>query len=178
MHHRGDGPRAPPGLGLASRRERTPDLGVPGGVVSALTRILGGSRPVLGILDLIDGGLDCPPDMLAPALRRTRPSDPGSPGLGIVTSAVATLDGKGYWVLLSDGEVFPSGDAANLGSPSSSNFNALNVGDAIFATSDGAGYGPRPRSAASSTTGTPPMTGHVHLSLPPSGATDHGSEYT
>ena len=57
-----------------------------------------------------------------------------------MTSAVATPDGKGYWVLLSDGEVFGYGDATNLGSPSSANFSVLNQATAIFATSDGAGY--------------------------------------
>ena len=53
---------------------------------------------------------------------------------------MATPDGKGYWILLSDGEVFPYGDAANLGAPSSANFNGLDAATAIFATSDGAGY--------------------------------------
>ena len=30
----------------------------------------------------------------------------GAPGHGTVTSAVATPDGMGYWILLSDGQVF------------------------------------------------------------------------
>ena len=57
-----------------------------------------------------------------------------------MTSAVATPDGKGYWILLSDGQVLHYGDAASLGSPASSNFNALDTAATIFATSDGAGY--------------------------------------
>jgi hypothetical protein len=64
----------------------------------------------------------------------------GAPGMGTVTSAVATPDGQGYWILLSNGETFNYGDAGSLGAPSSSNFNTLNVAAAIFATSDGAGY--------------------------------------
>ena len=36
--------------------------------------------------------------------------------------------------------MFGYGDAANLGSPSSSNFNTLDPAAAIFATSDGQGF--------------------------------------
>jgi hypothetical protein len=57
-----------------------------------------------------------------------------------VTSAVATPNGKGYWILLSDGEVFAYGSAVNLGSPAAAGFNAFDPANAIFATSDGAGY--------------------------------------
>jgi hypothetical protein len=64
----------------------------------------------------------------------------GAPGQGIVTSAVATPDWKGYWILLGTGQVFNYGDAANLGSPPAANFNILDAATAIFATSDGAGY--------------------------------------
>ena len=53
---------------------------------------------------------------------------------------MATPDGKGYWVLLSDGEVFAYGNAANLGSPPSGDFNGFDPANAIFATSDGGGY--------------------------------------
>jgi len=64
----------------------------------------------------------------------------GAPGRSTVTSAVATPDWKGYWVLFSDGEVLPFGDAANLGSPSSANLYGPDAATAIFATSDGTGY--------------------------------------
>jgi hypothetical protein len=64
----------------------------------------------------------------------------GAPGRGTVTSAVSTPDGKGYWILLGDGEVLPYGDAADLGEPSSANFNGLDPANAIFSTSDGGGY--------------------------------------
>ena len=47
---------------------------------------------------------------------------------------MATPDGKGYWVLLSNGQVFAYGDAANDGSPASSNFNVLDAASAIFTT--------------------------------------------
>jgi hypothetical protein len=53
---------------------------------------------------------------------------------------VATPDGHGYWVLLSDGEVFAYGNAARDGSPASSDFNGLDAASTIFATSDGEGY--------------------------------------
>lgn len=53
---------------------------------------------------------------------------------------MATPDGKGYWVLLSNGQVFAYGDVANDGSPASSNFNVLDAASAIFTTSDGQGY--------------------------------------
>jgi hypothetical protein len=57
-----------------------------------------------------------------------------------VTSAVATSDGEGYWVLLSDGGVFAYGDAVNFGAPSSAAFIGLDAATAIFATSRGGGY--------------------------------------
>ena len=79
---------------------------------------------------------------------------------GTVTSAVATPDGKGYWILLGDGEVFPYGDAANLGSPPSASFGGLNPATAIFATSDGGGLlGLRRPTVPSTTSATPPTTG-------------------
>ena len=56
------------------------------------------------------------------------------------TSAVATPDGLGYWILLADGQVFAYGDAAGDGSPPAGDFGGLNAATAIFSTSDGAGY--------------------------------------
>jgi len=53
---------------------------------------------------------------------------------------VATPDGKGYWVLLSDGEVFAYGSAAYLGAPTAAGLPASDPATAIFTTSDGAGY--------------------------------------
>jgi hypothetical protein len=40
---------------------------------------------------------------------------------------VATPDGEGYWVLLSNGQVFAYGDAANDGSPASSHLDGAGV---------------------------------------------------
>jgi hypothetical protein len=57
-----------------------------------------------------------------------------------VTAAAAAPGGNGYWVLLSDGEVFGYGDAPYLGAPSATNFNAPDPATAIFPTSDGGGY--------------------------------------
>ena len=54
-----------------------------------------------------------------------------------VTSAVRTPDGSGYWILTSDGSVFPFGDALTHGEVSVGGSNPAN---AIFATSDGGGY--------------------------------------
>ena len=64
----------------------------------------------------------------------------GGPGHGTVTSAVASPDGNGYWILLSDGGVSAYGDATNFGSPPSANFNGLDPATTIFATSDSGGY--------------------------------------
>jgi hypothetical protein len=53
---------------------------------------------------------------------------------------VATPDGGGYWILESNGQVFPYGDAAGLGSPPPGSAGGLDPAASIFSTSDGAGY--------------------------------------
>ena len=78
-----------------------------------------------------------------------------------MTSAVATPDGKGYWVLLSDGEVFAYGSAANLGSPPSGDFNGFDPANAIFAPSDGGGYWVSSAAGAVYTFGDAPNDGSM-----------------
>jgi hypothetical protein len=53
---------------------------------------------------------------------------------------VATPDGHGYWILDAGGQVFPYGDAANLGSVAAGATGGLNPATAIFGTSTGNGY--------------------------------------
>jgi hypothetical protein len=67
--------------------------------------------------------------------------DYGQPGPQSVpvVSAVRTPDGKGYWILFSNGEVAGYGDAANFGSPLGK-ISTSNPAAAIFATSEGLGY--------------------------------------
>ena len=70
----------------------------------------------------------------------------------------ASSDGKGYWLVASDGGVFNYGDAAFDGSTGAIHLNKPIVG--MAATPDGQGLlagGLRRR--ASSTTATPPSTG-------------------
>jgi hypothetical protein len=57
----------------------------------------------------------------------------------VVTSAVRTPNGRGYWILLADGAVYGYGDAANLGGPTGA-VGGFNPASAIFSTADGAGY--------------------------------------
>ena len=56
-----------------------------------------------------------------------------------MTSAVSTIDGKGYWILTANGNVYNYGDAASLGGPTSS-AGGLNPATAIFSTATGGGY--------------------------------------
>ena len=58
---------------------------------------------------------------------------------GEVLSAVSTPSGHGYWVLVSNGEVYTFGDAAYFGSPLDQ-LQFSNPASAIFSTSDGDGY--------------------------------------
>ena len=75
----------------------------------------------------------------------------------------ATPDGKGYWLVASDGGVFAFGDAAFYGSTGGLNLNKPIV--AMAATPDGRATGSWPPTVASSPSGTPPSTG------PPAGGT-------
>ena len=56
-----------------------------------------------------------------------------------VTSAVRTPDGKGYWILFSNGTVDAYGDATDLGGPVGQT-GGYDPASAIFTTSDGGGY--------------------------------------
>jgi hypothetical protein len=66
----------------------------------------------------------------------------GQPGTQATpfTSAVATPSGGGYWLLESNGHVFPFGDAGNLGSAPAGSAGGFNPAASIFSTSDGGGY--------------------------------------
>jgi len=64
----------------------------------------------------------------------TSPSGPGVP----VVAITPTADGKGYWVVGSDGSVEAYGDAANFGSMAGQPLNAPIVG--MAATPDAKGY--------------------------------------
>jgi hypothetical protein len=64
---------------------------------------------------------------------------PGPQSLPI-TAAVATPDGGGYWILEANGQVFPFGDATNLGSPPPGSAGGFDPAASMFATSDGSGY--------------------------------------
>jgi hypothetical protein len=64
---------------------------------------------------------------------------PGNIGAA-VTSAAATTDGNGYRILFGNGTVMNFGDAADLGSPSSANFNPLDPATVLISTADGRGY--------------------------------------
>jgi hypothetical protein len=55
-----------------------------------------------------------------------------------VVGIVATPDGKGYWLVASDGGVFAFGDSSYHGSMGGTRLNAPVVG--IAATPDGTGY--------------------------------------
>jgi N-acetylmuramoyl-L-alanine amidase len=61
-------------------------------------------------------------------------SNPNAPVVGMA----ATLDGKGYWLVASDGGIFTFGDAAFDGSTGAMHLNAPIVG--MAATPDGKGY--------------------------------------
>jgi hypothetical protein len=50
----------------------------------------------------------------------------------------ATPDGGGYWLVASDGGIFPFGDAAGFGSTGGTRLNQAIVG--MDATPDGGGY--------------------------------------
>jgi hypothetical protein len=56
-----------------------------------------------------------------------------------VTSAVRTPDGRGYWILFSNGAIASYGDAINYAS-SLGQKDALDPATTIFTTSDGVGY--------------------------------------
>ncbi len=66
----------------------------------------------------------------------------GQPGpqSSAITSAVATPDGGGYWVLDGAGQVFPFGDATGMGGLAPGSAGGLDPASAVFATSDGGGY--------------------------------------
>jgi len=68
----------------------------------------------------------------------------------------ATPDGKGYWLLASDGGIFSYGDAAFYGSTGSIALNKPIVG--MTATPDGKAIGWSLPTGASSPTATPPST--------------------
>ncbi len=57
-----------------------------------------------------------------------------------ITSAVATPNGQGYWVLDGAGQVFPFGNAAALGSLPAGAAGGFDPASAIFVTSDSGGY--------------------------------------
>ena len=57
-----------------------------------------------------------------------------------ITSAAATPNGGGYWILDAAGQVFPFGNAASLGGMPPGSAGGFNPASAIFATSDGGGY--------------------------------------
>ncbi len=83
----------------------------------------------------------------------------GAPGHGTVTSAVATPDGKGYWVLLSDGAGLP---LRRRRQPRLAAAGATSTPSTLRTPSSppptvGATGSPRPR-VRSSTTATPPTT--------------------
>ena len=56
-----------------------------------------------------------------------------------ITSATATPNGGGYWILDGAGQVFPFGDAAALGGMPAGSAGGFDPASAIFATSDGGG---------------------------------------
>jgi len=56
-----------------------------------------------------------------------------------VTAAARTVDGRGYWLLFSNGAIAAYGDAASLGDPLGS-LGSSNPATAIFTTSSGGGY--------------------------------------
>ena len=66
----------------------------------------------------------------------------GAPGpqSSPITSAVATPDGGGYYILDAAGQVFSYGDAKGLGSVTPGAVGGFNPASAIFVTSDNAGY--------------------------------------
>ena len=78
----------------------------------------------------------------APSIRSATLLNYGAPGTqgSAITSAVATPDGRGYWILDAAGQVFPFGDAAGLGGLPAGSAGVLDPASAIFATSDGGGY--------------------------------------
>jgi hypothetical protein len=57
-----------------------------------------------------------------------------------MTSATATPNGGGYWILDGAGQVFAFGNAASLGGMPAGSAGGLDPASAIFATSDGGGY--------------------------------------
>ena len=57
-----------------------------------------------------------------------------------ITSAAATPNGGGYWILDGAGQVFPFGNAAPLGGMPAGSAGGFDPASAIFATSDGGGY--------------------------------------
>jgi hypothetical protein len=56
-----------------------------------------------------------------------------------VTAAVRTVDGRGYWILLSNGTVDAYGDANAFGGPVG-DMGGVDSATAIFTTADGGGY--------------------------------------
>jgi len=66
------------------------------------------------------------------------PATSGRPAQGAsAPSAVRTPDGQGYWILVSDGEVFSYGDAAYLEGLPAGVVGGLIPASAIFSTADG-----------------------------------------
>ena len=66
----------------------------------------------------------------------------GAPGAQTtpITSAVATPDGGGCYVMDEAGQVFAYGDANYLGGAPAGSVNGFDPATAIFATADGRGY--------------------------------------
>ena len=80
----------------------------------------------------------------------------GQPLNAGVVGMAATPDGKGYWLVASDGGIFAFGDARFYGSMGGKPLNAAVVG--MAATPDGKGYWRSPPTAGSSPSATPGST--------------------